>query len=202
MKRTLILLLPFLLLLSILLGIPSSLIAQQKNYQISANLTGGYGFRISSSPPPQLPELEETSGGISSSVRVLWCPEHLLRVGLDISYLPVSGIRAKNEDSRQGSANLSLISWPVMGIFAMEKYGIDLSGGIGMILLGVDGKAANGEGIHSESWEIGYMFGAGYTWQYSEQIGIGAEVKLVEFTDRPIGSLIAGLRVRWALLEY
>ena len=185
-----------------LIGTASGLLAQPNAYRVSVDLTGGYGFRISSSPPPQLPELEETSGGVSGSLRALWCPEHLLRVGLDISYLPVSGMRAKNENSRQGSANLSLVSWPVMGVVAMEKYGIDLSGGIGMILLRLDGKATNGERFHSDSWEIGYTFGAGYTWQYSERLGVGAEVKFIEFTDRPIGSVIAGLRLRWAMLKY
>ncbi|MCC7439191.1 MAG: hypothetical protein IT211_11915 [Armatimonadetes bacterium] len=186
---------------AIVLG-TSGLLAQPTDYRLSIDVTGGYGFRISSSPPPELPELEETSGGGSGSLRALWCPEHLMHVGLDISYLPVSGIRAKNEALRQGSANISLVSLPVMGVIAMEKYGIDLSGGIGMILLRLDGKAANGEQIHSESWEIGYTFGAGYTWQYSERLGVGAEVKFIEFTDRPIGSVIAGLRVRWAMLKY
>ncbi|KXK55612.1 MAG: hypothetical protein IPM61_01320 [Chlorobi bacterium] len=195
-------LLPLLLLIAAATTLPAQGPQQEQKYQISASLTAGYGFRISSSPPPQLPELEETSGGVSGVIRLMWCPEHLLRVGMDVGYLPVSGMHAKNEDSRQGSANLSLVSWPVMGVVAMEKYGVDLSAGIGMILLRVEGKAANGEQIHSEGWEIGYTFGAGYTWHYSERLGIGADLKMVEFTDRPIGSLIAGLRVRWALLEY
>ncbi len=188
--------------LAMLIGAPSGLFAQPNAYRVSVDVTGGYGFRISSSQPPELPELEETSGGVSGSLRALWCPEHLLRVGLDISFLPVSGMRAKNENSGQGSARISLVSLPVMGVLAMEKYGIDLSGGIGMILLRLDGKATNGERFHSDSWEIGYTFGAGYTWQYSERLGVGAEVKFIEFTDRPIGSVIAGLRLRWAMLKY
>jgi hypothetical protein len=204
-------LLSILLLGILLVGSPSHLSAQLQEeskpiYRVETYGSGGYAFRLN---PPVVPQgLTYNDGGFGGIFRAMWRPEHLLSVGLEIGYLHVADVLTTPPPGPLPgggpfiSGSITLSATPIFLVFAMQKYGIDIGAGIGLYSLSVSGNQASGIPVESDGNEIGYMFLVGYTLPITRRLGVGAEVQLLEFTDRPIGLLVPQIRVRWILLEY
>ncbi len=80
--------------------------------------------------------------------------------------------------------------------------GFDVMGGIGVYSYAVDGTSVKRFGVVASALEIGYTLGLGYTYDLLDRLGVGGELRLYQFTDRPITVVMPALRVRMSIIEY
>lgn len=174
---------------------------RDSSHRLRLIVGGGYGFRLNKVDAPTA-DVDISTSSPGGTLRLMWKPEHLLSVGIESGYLPITQATAKGNikpDEADGNANLTAI--PALLIFSMEKYGVELSAGLGMYSLRVRGKSNKGS-LENSAVEIGYTFSGAYTLELSNSLGIGAEVKYYAFTDRDIVMLFPQLRLEWTVFAY
>lgn len=182
----------------------SSAASSQMDSLIRVQLTigGGWGFRTSDINIPDN-QLHVSTRSPCASLRAMWKPEHMLSVGIESGYLPITQVEAKGtpqNDEDDGNANLSAI--PILATFAMDQYGIELAAGIGVYKLMVEGTSSKGKGIKNDALELGYSFSVSYTLELSSALGLGFNVKYFVFTDREIAMIAPQLSLAWTVLSY
>ena len=193
----------YLLIFAVLLGWGESYGQKGRDslFQVRLAAGAGWGFRISEITIPNN-QIDVSTSCPAASLRLLWKPEHMLSVGIESGYLPITQVSSKaplKPNEADGNANLSAI--PILAVFSMEKYGFEAAAGIGVYQLMVSGKSNKGS-IENSAIELGYMFSGSYVFRFSSRIGAGIDLKYFAFTDREIAMLIPQLSFRWALLAY
>jgi hypothetical protein len=169
---------------------------------VQLTLGGGWGFRTSDLNVPNN-QLDVSTRSPCGSLRLMWKPEHMLSVGIESGYLPIAQVEAKGPpqaDEVDGNANLAAI--PILATFAMDQDGVEFAAGIGAYSLIVSGTSSKGKGIKNSAIELGYSFSASYTWELSQVLGLGLQVKYYVFTDREIAMIVPQLRLAWTMLSY
>lgn len=175
---------------------------QDSLYRIKLSAGGGWGFRISRINVPNT-QLDVSTSSPAGSLRLMWKPEHMLSVGVESGYIPITQVKSKapiQPDEEDGNANLAAI--PILLFFSMDKYGAELSAGVGVYSLMVSGKSSKGKGIENSAIELGYSFSGSYIYTISQRFGIGIDLKYYVFTDRQIAMLIPQLSLRWTVMAY
>ena len=155
----------------------SGIFAQTDSVEYSLNLDFGFG------PAKYFSELEYNDfyGGTpyTFTVRGMWQPEHLLRIGLETGYVPIYFLKTKLYDTVYGDTDvkLSLSSIPIVAIFSMKTYDyLEIFGGIGGFIL-ISDVTSFGNRVTNTSWSNVYEFGMNYLYPVSDKIKIGAELK-------------------------
>jgi hypothetical protein len=170
--------------------------------RVQLTVGGGWGFRTSELSIPDN-QLDISTRSPCASLRVMWKPEHMLSVGIESGYLPITQVEAKGPtqtDEDDGYANLSAI--PILAMFAMDRYGLELAAGIGVYSLMVEGVSSKGKGIKNNALELGYSFSASYTLELSSILGLGFDIKYYVFTDREIAMIAPQITLAWTMLSY
>ena len=166
MKRMII---PVILLLTVLY---SHTISQ--TYFLNVEAGAGYARYITDMDQSGL-----NQNGITSSFRVMWQPEHLLRIGLESGYNSLftyeeSGIES---DFGQTDAKSSLSSIPLFFVIAMQIYStVEVSAGFGPSFLKTSFDAFD---WHTTSTQMStsYYLAARYYYSLNEKIYLGSELK-------------------------
>jgi hypothetical protein len=174
--------------------------ARDSVFTVVVSLGGGYGRSLGAvAPPPSGGEY--SAGGPGASLRVMWHPDHLLMAGVETGYLRISTLTLTSDTAADRDVSLNAV--PMLAVFTMRKYGIELSGGLGVYRYSVLAESGR-TGLRSGSYsiEIGYMASVGYAIPVSRRFDLGADLKAHFLPDRDIASILAQLRVSWRLFEY
>lgn len=162
---------------------------------------GGYGFRLGASAA-STSEVDVSTTSPAATLRVMWKPEHLVSVGIETGYIPLSQANTKGQikpDEVDGNAQLTAI--PAIIVFSMEKYNVELAAGIGMYSLQLYGKSSKNVVVENSSLEMGYMFSGAYSFPMGD-FALGLELKYHAFTDRDIYMFVPNIRLRWNMFTY
>jgi len=169
-------------------------------YRVDLSVCGGYSVRLVGDKR-RITGLGYSFGGGAGTVRLMWQPEHRLSVGIEGGFFPVTTI-VSDTGAEAGEAELALSAVPVFAMMTMRFGGLEALGGIGVYSYAVDGTSIKRFGFAASSLEIGYTLGAAYTYDLSSRIGIGGELRLYQFTDRPIAIVMPAVRLRFSIVEY
>ena len=155
-----------------LAGVLSSLQAQ--TYQLNGFIGLGYSRFISDMNFDGL-----NKNGYSGTLRLMWQPEHLLKIGIETGYYRLYSFEQKNVDTEFGTTNAqsSLNAVPVFINIAMQIIEpIEIFAGVGPTFLSTSFESF---GSKSESSQISTSFiaGANYFHDISDKIKIGGELK-------------------------
>ncbi len=115
----------------------------------------------------------------SLTFRLMWEPEHRLRIGLETGYLPLFYSNAKFYDTINGDTDseISMNSVPLLLLFAMKIYkNVEIIGGVGGFILISDVNVFNNH-VVNKGWSNAYEFGINYLYPVSKKIKLGAEAK-------------------------
>ncbi|HEY6170923.1 MAG TPA: hypothetical protein VIX80_01570 [Candidatus Kapabacteria bacterium] len=187
--------------LSLIFCTASSYAQEGRLHHVRLILGGGYGFRLGAAAE-STNEVDISTTSPAAMLRVMWKPEHLVSVGIETGYIPVSQANSKGQiKPGEVDGNAQLTAIPAMVVFSMEKYNVELAAGIGMYSLQLYGKSSKNIVVENSALEMGYMFSGAYSIPMGD-FSLGLEIKYYGFTDRDIAMLIPNLRLRWNMFTY
>lgn len=147
---------------------------QAQTYQLNSYIGLGYSRFISDMNFDGL-----NKNGYSGTLRFMWQPEHLLRIGIETGYYRLYSFEQKNIDTEFGTtdAQSSLDALPVFINVTMQIIRpLEIFAGLGPTFLSTSFESF---GSKSESSQIStsYIVGANYFHDISDKIKIGGELK-------------------------
>jgi hypothetical protein len=142
--------------------------------------------------------------GIVSSFRVMWEPEHLLRIGLESGYNSLYTFEENGIETDFGTtdAKSSLSSIPVFFVIAMNiTPSINIMGGVGPSFLKTSFDAF---GWHTKSTQIStsYYVAAAYNYSLNKKFSLGCELKWYRIQKIEDGTLSLQLTVGYRILSW
>ena len=152
-------------------------------------------------PQPGVPENIETKTnlfGICSTFRLMWQPDHLLRVGIETGKIPFYSYTIRDNNY---SGELKLSAIPVLLVWSMpitKKFNVFI--GYGYYLL--KSKLDYAGKTNSSAWSIGWNAAASYIHPVSENVGIAGELKWMESSNAKNTVLIFQLQLAWKFLKW
>src|SRR3989304_6623140 len=144
-------------------------------YKVNAVVGLGYSYFFSS--------LSELNGfnphSFNATARIMWQPEHLLRVGIESGYLSFYSYKQTGFISEFGTTDVksSLSAVPIILVFAMELFdNFEVSSGVGVYFLFSEIDSYNNK-VSSSVFSNGYYASLSYFHSLKHDISIGGELK-------------------------
>jgi len=141
--------------------------------------------------------------GFVGTVRFMWEPDRLLRIGLETGFIHLAHSKEENIETEFGITNRanSLNAFPLTLIFNMKIMKIELILGIGASLIQ---SKINAFDEISESSVItsAKLFGVGYSFPLSENSFLGTELKYFVFSTPEISSLAIQLKYKIRIYKW
>lgn len=166
----------FFLLVICLVCLSITITAQEveKPYQLNAFLGIGYNRFISG-----LEEKGLNKNGFNATVRVMWSPEYLLRVGLESGYIKLFSVNVNSMDTNYGKTSLktNMSAVPIFIIWSMDlgkKVDINIGTGGFILYSTVD---SFGNKVTNTEFSNGYIISLTYLTFLSQNVDIGLELK-------------------------
>lgn len=163
--------------------------AKDTTFCYSIELGAGYASEIVS-----LTNTFQVSN-FSPFVRLLWKPNHRLNVGLQAAHINIMDVKKEEAVVEFGSANFRglLKGTPVIGVFNMDFYGLNLYGGLGVSYV-TSTISISKEVVRVYDFYYTYFFGAGLQFYFSRSWGLGVEADAYSFSKLKV--FVAGLQVK------
>lgn len=147
----------------------------------------------------QVDKGEYSSMGLLRTFRAVWRPDHLLGMGIETGILPVSSLTIKQDVTLPTGSTINLKAVPLLLVFSMEKYGIELSSGVGIYNYQVQADIPNKESTVSNQWEIGWMLNVGYCYPLTHSLGIGGDIRHYVIPERSLLLTSLSVKFQWQL---
>lgn len=166
-------------------------------YALVAYVGGGLSYYpiTPGSPPPGVAH-ELTRVGGAGTVRVMWHPDHLIRLGVETGWTMFYSYRLTQPPP--GELHLSAV--PLLWVLSMEVFDINLFAGSGYYLLNSN---LQYEGtVNVQTWSLGWMLAASYVRPISENLGIAGELKWMNASEHEEANLTLQVQLVWKFLEW
>ena len=176
--------------------------AHKKNrgeYALVLYAGGGISF-YSGDPgtPSGLNAVEVNKVYPSATLRVMWHPDHLLRVGLETGWNTFYSYKVNN-NGITGSVHVR--ATPILLVFSMPiKKRINVFAGTGGYL--VHSRLDYEVVTVSKTWSLGWMAAASYTYPLGKDLGIAAEFKWQQAYETRDANFNVQLQLRWKFLKW
>ncbi|MDQ3278631.1 MAG: hypothetical protein M3Q06_09905 [Bacteroidota bacterium] len=160
---------------------------------------GGPGYYVSNSGAP--PYLTRKISNLShvATFRLMWHPDHLLKVGLETGHLTFYSYRFRDSLNREGVVKLKAVPALIVWNMAVTKR-LNLFAGSGVYFLRTNldyrGKT------ESNKMSIGWMAAASYIHPLSATVGLGSEAKWMNASETSNGILSIQLQLVWKFLNW
>ena len=189
----------------------SSLLAQDKTDTINDNVLvkGKYGFVLYAGGGlfTYLASVGSSGTGFNTAIvrthatgtlRIMWYPDHRLRVGLESGYADFYSYKLKNGNS---FGNVRLSGIPILAVFSMAiTKRINVFAGIGSYLINTR-LQYNGK-VTSNALSLGVNGAVNYMQPITRRFGIGAELKWIEASTTRDYGLSAQVLLVYKFLEW
>ena len=168
-------------------------------YALAAYFGGGMSYYLSNGGAPSYLQPAVHKFNPVGTLRVMWFPDHLLKVGLETGQ--VTFYRYDLKDSAGKSGKISLNATPILLEWSMSlKKHLNIFAGSGIYLLNTKLDYA-GE-VTSKKLSVGWMAAASYIYPIGSQTGLGAEVKWLYAAETSNGSICGQLQLVWRFLRW
>jgi hypothetical protein len=170
-----------------------------QTYYLNINAGAGYARYITDMNQSGL-----NQNGIISHIRIMWEPEHLLRIGLESGYNSLYTYEESVTDTEFGStdARSSLISIPLFLVISMEIIpSLNLTTGFGPSFLKTSFEAF---GYQNESTQIStsYYVASSYSYPLNEKFSLGGEIRWYRIQKIEDGTLSLQLMFQYRLFSW
>lgn len=181
---------------------PADLSAQSidTTYEVNTFIGAGYSYYIST--------FDKYAGfnphSYNLSFRIMWQPEHLLRIGIETGYISLYNLKQSSFESEFGTTEvkISLGAVPVFLVTSMEVFeNFELSSGVGIYLLLTKSDFYENK-VSSTVFSNGYYGAGSYYFPINEDIDIGAEVKFYYMSKIEDSDLTLQCVFKYNLLRY
>ena len=169
-------------------------------YKVDAILGLGYSYFLTT-----LSELDGLNQhSFNSTLKIMWQPEHLLRVGIESGYLSFYSYEETGFKSEYGTTDVksSLSAIPIILIFSMELFdNLEVSSGVGVYFLFSKINSFENE-VTSSVFSNGYYGGLAYFHPLNRDFSIGGELKYYYLSKIEDADLTIQLVLKYNFLEY
>lgn len=173
---------------------------QRGDHSLVLYVSGGFGYyyQQNQSAPgfvsPKLSNLHRIG-----TVRLMWHPDHLLKLGIESGYLTF--FRYTFRDSVGNSGKLALTAVPVLVEWSMsvtKRLNLFAGSGFYMLKSRLDYK---GKTV-SPKLSIGWMAAGSYIQPLSENAGLGLEAKWMDAAETSDGTVVLQLQLVWKFFKW
>ncbi len=190
----------FSLLFSIVLSIKCFSQSADTTYKVNAILGIGYSYFLTS-----LSELDGFNPhSFNATAKIMWQPEHLLRVGIESGYLSFYSYKQSSFTSEYGTTDIksSLSAVPIILVFAMELFdNAEVSSGVGVYFLFSEIDSYNNK-VSSSVFSNGYYASLSYLHPLNADLSIGGDLKYYYLSKIEDADLSMQLVLKYSFLEY
>ncbi|RYF83382.1 MAG: hypothetical protein EON98_10360 [Chitinophagaceae bacterium] len=162
-------------------------------------VSGGAGYYLSNRGAPDYLERKISNLSHVSNIRIMWHPDHLLKVGLETGHMTFYSYRFKDSTGLSGKAKLYAIPVLIEWTMAVTKR-LNLFAGSGVYFLRTT-LDYQGRTV-SPKLSIGWMAAGSYIHPLSENVGLGTEVKWMEAAETNNGIVSLQLQLVWKFLKW
>lgn len=180
--------------------------AQEEDSLYALTAFGGIGYTRNMSTFDIIPGLglEPDRNGFGGFLRVMWKPEHLLRVGLETGITKVYSVSGKNIQTPYGQTNfgsyLSVV--PVSLIFSMPLIS-HLEGYISSTSYFLFSKTWSfGSTTTGSMISVGFSGALAYMWPVNHDVQIGCEIKWYHIEKSNDDNILIQIVVGYRFLEW
>jgi hypothetical protein len=144
------------------------------------------GAGIVNNIKPNQTDIEVKAGNkfVYPSIRFLWKPDNKLNIGIHSAYLIISRIKEDNQATEFGKTQLDLrtSAIPVMLLFNMDFWGVQLNGALGSSYTVSNFRAFESKVI-SYKWLNTFYGSIGYNYNLNSDMHVGLEAELYAFSE-------------------
>jgi hypothetical protein len=142
--------------------------------------------------------------GFGGTLRIMWKPEHLLRLGIETGLTQVYQVKTVNIQSTYGATDFtsSLNAVPILLAFSMpltDRLEVILRSG-GYLLY--SNTESFGNTVSSSTLSTGFGFGLSYMTPLDEDWGIGGEIKWYHMSKFDDDNIMLQVMVSYNFLEW
>lgn len=176
--------------------------AQEADTTYKVNVIAGLGYSYFITSLAELDGLNPHS--FNATVKIMWQPEHLLRVGIESGYLSFYSYEQTGFTSEYGTTDVksSLAAVPIILVFAMELFdNLEVSSGVGVYFIFSEIDSYNNK-VSSSVFSNGYYASLSYYRPLNHDISIGGELKYYYLSKIEDADLTVQLVFKYNLGEY
>lgn len=171
--------------------------SRDSTYKILIESGGGYGLSKDSVSQ------SVTRYGFSGMLRIMWKPDHHLKVGIETGWLRIASLDEEEIKNEFGTVKLdaSLNAIPVMAVFDMDIWCLNLYTGLGYYYV-ISTISVETEEITTTKWNVGFYLALAYKYPISEKIKLCGELKWCSIGELGKTILLAEVFVSYNLFEW
>lgn len=157
----------------------------------------GYYLSIAGVPEYLNPKIRKISP--VSTVRLMWHPDHLIKLGLETGYMTFVSYTLEDSLGNRGKVQLDAIPVLIEWTMALtRRFNVFAGSGVYFLKSSVDyaGKSS------SSKLSIGWMAAASYIQPLGKNTGLGAELKWLDAAESTDGSLSLQIQLVWKFLKW
>lgn len=190
----------FSLLFSLALSLKCFAQSADTTYKVNAIIGLGYSYFLTS-----LNNLDGFNAhSFNATAKIMWQPEHLLRVGIESGYLSFYSYKQSSFTSEYGTTDVksSLSAVPIILVFAMELFDrLEVSSGVGVYFLFSEIESFNNK-VSSSVFSNGYYSSLSYFHPLNNDLSIGGELKYYYLSKIEDADLSLQVVLKYSFLEY
>ncbi|RYZ21760.1 MAG: hypothetical protein EOO16_11735 [Chitinophagaceae bacterium] len=169
------------------------------DHALVAYINGGAGFFFSGRGAPDYlrPALRRVNP--VGTVRILWHPDHLLKVGLESGYIKFYEYGLKDSVGNNGKVSLEAVPLLLVWSMSLSKHVNIFAGSGGYFLktnLDYMGKST------ARKFSVGWMAAASYIWPIGKNAGLGTEFKWLYAAETSNGNLCLQVQYVWKFAKW
>lgn len=169
------------------------------NHSLVAYVSGGSAYYLSSSGFPAYLRPQVTKWNPVGTVRIMWHPDHLLKVGLETGRITFYSYKLEDSTGREG--RIALQATPILLEWSMSlKDRINIFAGSGLYILN-SSLDYQGE-TKNTKLSVGWMAAVSYIYPLGKTVGLGAEAKWLYASETANGSIGGQLQLVWRFLKW
>jgi len=167
-------------------------------FALVAYVGGGISFFTGNAGTPAGLTSNITTTNPIGSIRIMWHPDHLLRVGLESGWHNFYSYSAEN-NSVKGKVNVQSI--PILLVFSMPVFNrFNIFAGPGSYL--ITSKLNYRGEVKSTRLSLGWMAAVSYVYPLNDKLGIAGEFKWLNSWETKDQSLILQIQLKWKFLTW
>lgn len=171
----------------------------KKEFALVAYFGGGITYYSAEPGVPVFGETDVNRNAPIGTLRVLWHPDHRLRVGIESGFTRFYSYTLSGINNARGRLELKAI--PLLLEFSMTVYkNFHFYGGAGTYLLQTHLEYL-GE-VRSNFFSNGWMVGAAYVHPLSENVGLAAELKWLNAAETRDASFALQAQFVWKFYKW
>ncbi len=167
-------------------------------YSLVVYAGGGVSQFLGSPGVAQTVQTEVSKTGFSGSLRVMWHPDHMLRLGLETGRIPFYSYTIENNDK---SGDLKLTATPVILVWSMplaKRFNVFL--GYGIYILNSELEYAGK--TNSSTNSLGFLTAVNYIHPLSDHLGIAGEIKYLNANETKDKILNYQVQLVWKFYKW